>query len=155
MFSIRGNAVEPSNEPEIVPEPINFPWNEISANKRCCLEAWWYLKATLRAPSTASAPELQKKLLFKSPGKSVATFLLNPARYLEKMILLQVKQEENINKIMHRKKGRSLPDGLTGNIDAGSVLIECPDQDGKYIDYNMCFDYSGSHEKCRNCKHNC
>ena len=71
---------------------------------------------------------------------------------LKGLILLQIASEALIFKITDRKERFPLPKGLTGPIDASNMLVECPDQGGRFVDYSMCLDYSGSHETCVGCK---
>lgn len=72
-----------------------------------------------------------------------------------KFIMMKMVGESNVARAMDRKKGRSLPIKLTGDMNPENTMFECPDQDGKFITRQMCLDYSGNeknHETCQSCK---
>ncbi|CAM5627943.1 hypothetical protein SCYAM73S_06359 [Streptomyces cyaneofuscatus] len=67
-----GNAKAVCALPVRLPEPSSLPWKLMSACRIRCRLPPWYLYASFTAPSTASAPELGKNDMSRSPGRSWA-----------------------------------------------------------------------------------
>ncbi len=75
-----GNAKWYWELPVREPEPSSLPWKLMSLRRIVLRLPPWYLYASLTAPSTASAPELGRKDMSRSPGSTAARLWERAAR---------------------------------------------------------------------------